>query len=134
MPIRILLPRRGSIEPALCCGGHYCPSPTEIKKCISGIFCKAEKIEPFRCRWTESCPEGTEDPNSLGMFIVLAITVVLLIGASFPKDTRSMLPLFERARDELFDIRASTLVSHIEVVHISREFAFSQLDFLTTTI
>ena len=26
------------------------------------------------------------------------------------------------ARDKLFDIRASTLVSHIEVVHISRDF------------
>ena len=34
---------------------------------------------------------------------------------------KNAFPLFERVRDELFDIRASSLVFHIAVVHISRD-------------
>ena len=61
------------------------------------------------------------DPIEVRLECDSNLVVGRLNGAAACKKKR-LIPLFERAMDELFDIRASTLVSHIEVVHISRDF------------
>eukprot|EP01138_Halocafeteria_seosinensis_P007263 gb/GECG01007426.1/.p1 GENE.gb/GECG01007426.1/~~gb/GECG01007426.1/.p1 ORF type:complete len:903 (+),score=87.91 gb/GECG01007426.1/:1-2709(+) len=75
-----------SAEPTICCAGYYCPSPSEIKRCKSGHFCKKGQVEPFKCGWTERCPEGTSEPQEIGMYGLLTVVSVLLAAASSCKD------------------------------------------------
>eukprot|EP01138_Halocafeteria_seosinensis_P002083 gb/GECG01002132.1/.p1 GENE.gb/GECG01002132.1/~~gb/GECG01002132.1/.p1 ORF type:complete len:684 (+),score=66.69 gb/GECG01002132.1/:1-2052(+) len=75
-----------SVEPTLCCEGYYCPSPSEIKVCTKGHFCRKGQIEPFKCGWTERCPEGTSEPQEVGMFALLVVSCLLLIVAAVVKD------------------------------------------------
>jgi phosphotransferase system IIB component len=57
-----------------CPAGSYCSEPQYMKQCPSGYFCRGADIEPVKCSFYQSCPEGTHVPSGSaksGIFLLI---------------------------------------------------------------
>lgn len=70
----------GASQP--CPGGHYCPTPSELKTCPSGHFCPPGSNRPRKCYPLSRCPDGSTEqsaPPPGAIYFSVSIVVACLI-------------------------------------------------------
>lgn len=69
-----------TLTPSYCCAGHYCPTPSEIKECKAGYFCKTGYVEGLPCGSKRDCPAGSEYSNrSAALGAILGVAGALYV-------------------------------------------------------